>query len=119
MDQLQRKHPSLMDKYKNCTYKTSSFRGGSNIDFSLIMCEYKTVITLILQSYVLNNNCKYLLHARMDITKKMISKHLCWCGIRKAIRKEVNNFDTCQCTKRSNIKYGKLQAKVYEELPLN
>ena len=40
-------------------------------------------------------------------------------GIRDAVRKEVKNCDTCQGTKWSNIKYGKLPAKLSEEIPWN
>ena len=43
----------LIYKYKDGTYHTGSFRGGSNIYISLIMCEDNIVITEILQSYVL------------------------------------------------------------------
>ena len=37
----------------------------------------------------------------------------------KSVWKEVNNFDTYQCTKRSNIKYGKLLAKKAEKISRN
>ena len=36
--------PSIKAKYKDGTYHTSSFRGGSNIDFNLITCKNKIVI---------------------------------------------------------------------------
>ena len=42
-----------------------------------------------------------------------------WTGIRNTVRKEVNNFDTCQCTKQLNIKYGNLTAKEAEEKTWN
>ena len=35
------------------------------------------------------------------------------------VRKELNNCDTCQRTKRPNKKCGKLPAKLYEEIPWN
>ena len=44
-------------------------------------------------------------------------QNLHWPGIRDAVRKEVKNDDTCQRTKWSNIKYGKLPAKESEEIP--
>ena len=42
-----------------------------------------------------------------------------WPGIRDAVQKEVNNCDTCQHTKLSNIKYGKLPVKEPEKIPWN
>ena len=55
----------------------------------------------------------------MDITEAMIQQHLYWPGIRPALRKEVTNCDNFQHTKRSNKKYGKLPAKLSEEIPRN
>ena len=46
-------------------------------------------------------------------------QHLYCTVIRTALFKEVNNCYTCQHTKRSNTKYGKLTAKEYEEIPQN
>ena len=83
------------------------------------MCEDNIVITEILQSYVLHWCHKYLLHPGMDRTEAMIFQHFYWSDIRYAVRKEVTNFDTCQRTKGSNIKYGKLPAKESEEIPPN
>ena len=42
--QYQRTYPSLLVKYKNRTYKTSSSRGGSNMDFNLITCRDKLIM---------------------------------------------------------------------------
>ena len=55
----------------------------------------------------------------MDITEAMIFQHLYWPDIRNAVWKEVTNCDTCERTKRSNKKYGKLPAKLAEEIPWN
>ena len=52
----------------------------------------------------------------MDITELMILQHLYCTSIRKAVRKEVKNYDTCQRTKNSNIKYGKLLYKGSQEI---
>ena len=38
-------------------------------------------------------------------------------GIRHLVHKEVSNCDTCQRTKWSNKRYGKLPAKEAEEIP--
>ena len=95
------------------------FCGVSNIDLNLIACNNKIVITSILKSYVLHWYHIYLLHTGMDITKAMICQHLYCPGIRNAVHTEVTNCDTCQRTKRSNIKYGKLPAKLVEEIPWN
>ena len=55
----------------------------------------------------------------MDISEAMIFQHLYWHGIQKSVQKEVKHCDTCQRTKRSNKKYGKLPAKEYDEIPWN
>ena len=83
------------------------------------MCEYKIVIPSKLQSYVLHWYHTYLLCPVMDITEVMIRHNLHWPGIVPAIWKEVTNCETFQRTKRSNKKYGKLPAKLAEEIPRN
>ena len=55
----------------------------------------------------------------MDRTEAMVRQYLYWSDIRYASQKEVSNCDTCQYTKRSNIKYGKLPAYLAEEIPRN
>ena len=55
----------------------------------------------------------------MDITDAIIFQHLYWTNIRDAFWKEVTNCETCQRTKLSNKKYGKLSAKLAEEIPWN
>ena len=55
----------------------------------------------------------------MDRTEDMIFHHLYWPVIRDSVRKEVTNCDTWECTKLSNIKYGKLPANKAEEIPRN
>ena len=54
----------------------------------------------------------------MDRTEAMIHQNL-YCPNIIAVRKEVNNCDTDQCTKRSNKKYGKLPDKLNDEIPWN
>ena len=49
----------------------------------------------------------------------MIYQSFYWTGTIKAIQKEVTNGDTCQRTKWSNIKYGKLPSKEADEIPRN
>ena len=70
-----------MNEYKNHTYTTGYFRGGSNIDFNLVTCKDKIGIASILQSYVLNLNYKYLLLTRMGRRKMIIHKHLYLCDM--------------------------------------
>ena len=53
------------------------FRVGSNISFIHIMCEGKTVIPSILQSYIFHWYHRYLLHPRIDRTETIICQHLC------------------------------------------
>ena len=61
----------------------------------------------------------YLLHLVLDQTEAMIHQHLYWPGIKDSVYREVTYCDTCQHTKRSIIKYGKLPAKEAEETPWN
>ena len=103
-----------MAKYKEGTYRKCPFCGGINIDLNLIMCEDHIFIPSILQSYVFNWYHMYLLHPRMDIMEAMICKHIYWPGMIKAVQKEVTSCGTCQRTKRSNNKYGKLSANKSE-----
>ena len=49
----------------------------------------------------------------------IIFQHLYWPGIRNVVRREVTNYDTCQCTKLSKIKYGKLTSNEVEEITWN
>ena len=55
----------------------------------------------------------------MGRTEAMICQCLYWPDIRDNTQEEVNNCDTCQHTKQSNKKYGKLPAKLAEEIPRN
>ena len=55
----------------------------------------------------------------MDRTEAIIIQHFYWSDIIDAVRKEVNNCDTCKRTNRSNKEYGKLPAKLAEEIPWN
>ena len=91
-----------MAKYNNRTYKTVSFRGGSNIYINLITCKDNIVIPSIPQSYVLNWHHTYILHPVMTITEVIIHQHLYCPNIIDAVRNEVTNCDTCQRTKLSN-----------------
>ena len=49
----------------------------------------------------------------------MTHQHLYWPLIRESVRNEFSYCDTCQLTKRSNKIYGKVPAKVDEEIPWN
>ena len=52
-------------------------------------------------------------------TEAKICQNFYWPNIRDSIRKEVTNCDTCQRTRRQNKKYGKILAKLSEEIPWN
>ena len=55
----------------------------------------------------------------MTIMSAMICQNIYYLGIRDAVRKEVTNCDTCQHTKLSKIKYGKLPVKQPGKIPWN
>ena len=71
----------------------------------------------ILQSYVVHWYHTYILCPVIYRTDNMIFKHLHWSDIIDAVQKEGSNCDTFQCTKITNRKYGKLPAKLSEEIP--
>ena len=108
IDQYQQKYPSLKAKYEMGTHQQCSFRGVSNIHLNLIMCKDKVVIRPILESYVLHWYHTYILHTVVDRTEVVVLQHLYWPVIIEYVRKEGSNCDTCQRTKLSNKKYGKI-----------
>ena len=61
-----------MAKLKIVQYKCGSVFGVSNNNFNLLTCEYKIVIPLTLQKYVLNWYHTYLLHPVLDRMKATI-----------------------------------------------
>ena len=50
-NQYQWRDPRLKSEYEIGTYQTGSFCGGSNKNLTLITCEDKIIIMLILQGY--------------------------------------------------------------------
>ena len=61
----------------------------------------------------------YLLHPGLDKTEAMINQYLYWPDIREAVQNEITGYYTCQHTKRSTTKNGKLPAKLAEETSWN
>ena len=118
VQRYQQSYPTLMDKYNNDMYHKASFCGGINDNLSLIACMDKTAIPSIHQSYVLHWYHTYLLHPVLDRTETMIWQHLYWPNIRYAIRKKVK-IVTFVNLQKDQIKYGKLPAKLSEEIPWN
>ena len=49
----------------------------------------------------------------------MSIQHVYWPDIIYTVCKDITNCDTCQCTKLPNKEYGKLPAKLAEEIPQN
>ena len=73
----------------------------------------------MLQDYVFHWYYTYQLNPGIYRTETIIFQHLYWTIIINDFWKEVINCDTFQCTKRSNIRYGKLPANKAEEIPYN
>ena len=119
IQKYQQAEPSIIDKYKDGTYHKDYLCGGSNIDLNLITCKDNIFIPSTLRSYVLHWCQTHLLHPRMNRTEATIRRHFYQPDIRDAVRKEVSNCDTCQRKIRPNKKYGKLPAKLSEEIPWN
>ena len=61
----------------------------------------------------------YLLQPGMDRTEEMIHQHFYCTNNRDAVHKQISNCDTYQRIKLPNKKYGKLPAKLAEEIPWN
>ena len=101
------------------TYHKDSFCEGINDNIILKTRKDKIFKPSKLQIYVLHWYHKYLLHSGMDRTEAMIFQHLYWLDIRNAARKEGSNCDNFRLTKTPNKKYGKLPAKLSEEIPWN
>ena len=93
-----------MDKYEDGKCHKGYFCRVINIDLNLITCEDNIITPSILQKYVLHWYQTYLIHPQMDRTEAMICQHFYCPDIIHDLRKEVNNGDTCQGTKRSNKK---------------
>ena len=110
--------PLPYGKIKHAEYKKGYFRvGRSTID--LITYKDEIVIPQKTKKYVVKWHHTYLLHPELDRTEEIIFQHLYLPGIKYAVYREVTFCDTCQCTKRSIIKYGELTAKLAEETPRN
>ena len=99
------------------TYQKVSFRGGSNTNLNLITCEDKIFIPSIPKSYALHLLPYTSPSYRNGYNREDGFQNLDWIGIRKSLRKEVTNCDTCQQTKQTIIKQGKLPAKEAEKIP--
>ena len=68
INQYHQKYPRLMGKYDKGIQKFGPLHRGSNININIITCEYKIVISLLLQSYALQWYHTYLLFPGMDRT---------------------------------------------------
>ena len=76
IQKYQRLEPIIRAKYKDGTYHKGYFRGGINIELSLITCKDNIVIPSKLQSDVVHWYHTYLLHPVMDITEAIICQYL-------------------------------------------
>ena len=61
----------------------------------------------------------YLLNHRPDRVETTVIQYLHWPGVGEAVLKEVKKGDTCQRTKLSTTKYGKVTAKLAEKITWN
>ena len=84
------------------------------MNLNLITCEDKIVILSITQGYVSHCYHTYLINPGMDRREELICRNFYWTVIRSAIQKEVTNCNTCQITKKSKKKDGKLPDKEAE-----
>ena len=76
IEYYQRTEPRLLPKYENGAYHKGSFLGVINIYVIPLKCEDKSVITEILQCYVLHWYFTYLLHPGMELLEVTILQDL-------------------------------------------
>ena len=107
---------SFHNKRKNNPYTKNIFRGGEK-DYKLLCKNGKIVIPQVLQERIIHWYHNTLCHPGSTRTKESIRKNFEWKGMRPMIRRICRACPTCQKSKVSNKKYGKLPTKQAEEHP--
>ena len=112
----QQKDSSLMRKLHRDSYKFQTFHAaGKKID--LIVNKDKIVIPKSLQHRTVEWYHQQLCHPGINRTEESIRQHFTWTNLHDDVEKVCKKCDTCQRTKRSYTKYGKLPPKEAEAEP--
>ena len=108
---------SLLQKArKSDKYQIHSFRGGGK-DRHLVCYQDKICVPKRLQKRVVEWYHEHLVHPGETRTTLTIGQHFTWEGLRQTVHKVCSVCDRCQRTKKSSVKYGKLQEKEAEIVP--
>ena len=113
----QQKDKNLIKLAKNNKdYSIKSFCGGGK-EHHLIVHNDKIVIPKQLQRTVVNWYHTQLCHPGETRTEATIRQHFTFKGLKEMVHKLCKTCPTCQKTKLSTKKYGKIPPKVAESIP--
>jgi hypothetical protein len=117
IDQLQTKDKALLKLVTtNDSYSLKSFHGGEG-SRQLIVYNDKIVIPKTLQQRTVEWYHWYLCHPGETRTEQTIKQHFWWKNLRDTVHDVCTKCHTCQTTKKSSKKYGKLPEKTAEADP--
>ncbi len=97
-------------------YQLKDFRGGGKTIQMLCYLD-KIVIPKSLQLRTVEWYHTSLCHPGLSRTEETIKQNLIWKHLRQTVREVCKKCSTCQRTKKSSTKYGKLPAKEAEANP--
>jgi len=107
----------LLEQAKlNPKYTLKTFRGGGK-ERTLICKENKICIPEPLQKRITRWYHEQLCHPGENRTEQTIRNHFTWKNLRETVHQVCGKCHTCQITKKTYIKYGKLPEKEAEAEP--
>ena len=104
-------------KKRPAQYILHSFRGGGKVQKLICNKEKKIIIPKVLQNRIVQWYHTYLSHPGINRTEQTIRQHFTWTNLRQTVYDLCATCPTCQRTKRSTVKYGKLPPKEAEAEP--
>ena len=117
INQAQKADKSLLRLVQSSDqYALRTFRRGET-SFELIVRFDKIVIPKSLQSRTVEWYHYYLCHPGETRTEQTIRQHFWWNNLRDTVHTVCKTCDTCQRTKKTNMKYGHLPEKTAQAEP--
>ena len=101
---------------RSAGYTIKPFHGAGKTRH-LICVNDKIVVPKTLQKRLVEWYHTQLCHPGETRTELTITQHFTWNNLRKTVKEVCSKCHTCQLTKRSDAKYGKLPAKIAETTP--
>jgi transposase InsO family protein len=101
---------------ENPKYQLKSFSGGGKVR-QLVVKDDKIVIPAAVQRRIVDWYHTYLCHPGETRTEATIRQHFTGISLRETVQDVCKKCKTCQITKRSTKKYGKLPEKTAEDKP--